>query len=211
MSNEPQGTERSMRRHMVAGVGTIILLAGGIGGWAATTELSGAVVTSGLLVVDLNVKKVQHPTGGVVGELRVRDGQRVKIDDIVIRLDETITRANLAIITKSLDELAVRQARLEAERDGSDAISFPNEVLARAGNSDVDRVVSGERKLFDFRRTARAGQKAQLKERIAQLQQEADGLVQQIVAKGREIESDSKRARWNSGAMGEESEFLFRD
>jgi HlyD family secretion protein len=102
-----------------------MLLAGGLGGWAMTTELSGAVVTSGLLVVDSNVKKVQHPTGGVVGELRVRDGDRVKAGDVLIRLDETVTRANLAIVIKSLDELASRQARLEAERDSEETIDFP--------------------------------------------------------------------------------------
>ncbi len=68
------------------------------------------MIAPGFLVVDLNVKKVQHPTGGVVGELRVRDGDSVKSGDIVVRLDETQTKANLAIITKSLDELGARQA-----------------------------------------------------------------------------------------------------
>ena len=71
------------------------LLAGGVGGWAATTEIAGAVIAPGFLVVESNVKKVQHPTGGVVGEIRARDGDRVKAGDIVVRLDETITRANL--------------------------------------------------------------------------------------------------------------------
>ena len=70
------------------------------------------------------MKKVQHPTGGIVGELRVRDDQRVKEGDVVVRLDETQTRANLAVFTKSLDELYARQARLEAEKDGAEAIHF---------------------------------------------------------------------------------------
>ena len=81
-----------------------LLLAGGVGGWAATTELSGAVIAPGAIVVDSNVKKVQHLTGGIVGELLVRDGQRVNAGEVVLRLDETITRANLAIVTKGLDE-----------------------------------------------------------------------------------------------------------
>ena len=76
----------------------------GLGGWAATTEFAGAVIAPGQLVVNSNVKKVQHPTGGVVGELRVRDGDRVKAGDIVVRLDDTQTRANLAIVIKALDE-----------------------------------------------------------------------------------------------------------
>jgi HlyD family secretion protein len=178
----------SIRRHVIAGGAVLVALLGGLGGWAATTELSGAVVTSGTLVVDSNVKKVQHQTGGTVSELRIRDGGRVQAGDIVVRLDETVTRANLAIVLKSLDELAARQARLEAERDGAETISFPDALLRRIDDPDVDRVVSGERKLFDFRRTSRQGQKAQLTERIAQLREEIQGLTGQAKAKAREIE-----------------------
>jgi biotin carboxyl carrier protein len=81
------------------------------GGWAGTAEIAGAVIAPDSLVVDSNVKKVQHPTGGIVGELLVRDGDQVKSGDLVVRLDETITRANLAIVLKSLDELTAREAR----------------------------------------------------------------------------------------------------
>jgi HlyD family secretion protein len=178
----------SIRRHLLAGVALVVLLAGGVGGWAATTELAGAVIAPGNLVVETNVKKVQHPTGGVVGELRVRDGTPVKAGDVVVRLDDTVTRANLAIVVKSLDELAARQARLEAERDGAQAPSFPAELLARRHDPDVARLVAGEQKLFETRRSARQGQKAQLKERVGQLQEQIAGLTDQIAAKRREIE-----------------------
>src|SRR3954452_7659929 len=94
------GIGPSIRRAMLTTIVVIALLAGGLGGWAMTTELSGAVVASGTLVVDTNVKKVQHPTGGVVGELLVRDGDRVEPGAIVVRLDATTTRANLAIVVK---------------------------------------------------------------------------------------------------------------
>ena len=80
-----------------------------------------------------NVKKVQHPTGGVVGELRVRDGDRVKAGDILIRLDETVTRANLAIVTKGLTELYARKARLAAERDGAETLETPKQLAASNG------------------------------------------------------------------------------
>ena len=112
-------TRESIQRHMVAGVTVVLMLVGGVGGWASTTELSGALIAPGSIVVDSNIKKVQHPTGGVVGEVRVRDGDRVKAGDIVVRLDETVTRANLSIVTKGLNELAARKARLEAERDNA--------------------------------------------------------------------------------------------
>ena len=177
----------SIKRHVVAGVAIVIVLVGGVGGWAATTQLSGAVIAPGSIVVDSNVKKVQHPTGGVVGEVRARDGDRVKLGDIVVRLDETVTRANLAIVTKGLNELRSRKARLEAERDGAEAIAFPDDLLSRESDPDVASAVSSERKLFQLRRTARIGQKAQLRERIAQLQEEIGGLTAQQNAKGREI------------------------
>src|SRR3954471_479904 len=183
-----QKTRRSLRRALVGGAAVASLLAFGIGGWAATTELSGAVIAPGSLVVDSNVKKVQHPTGGVVGELRVRDGDHVKAGDVVVRLDDTQTRANLAIITKSLDELAARQARDQAERDGAKAVVFPAELLARAQDREVAQVLQGEQKLFEIRRAAREGQTAQLRERIAQLQEQIQGLADQVVAKKREIE-----------------------
>lgn len=180
--------QRSFHRHVLAIVIVAILLVVGLGGWAATTEFSGAVVAQGQIVVDSNVKKVQHPTGGIVGELRVRDGYHVKAGDIVVRLDDTQTRANLAIVTKGLDELTARQAREEAERDGADTIEFPQGLLDRVDNSDVAKAVNGERRQFDVRRQAREGQKAQLKERVAQLKEEIGGYAAQISSKDNQID-----------------------
>jgi HlyD family secretion protein len=178
---------RSMRRHLVAAIVVVLVLVIGVGGWAATAVISGAIVASGSIVVDSNVKKVQHLTGGIVGELRVRDGDRVRAGDIVVRLDETVTRANLAIVTKGLDELTARKARLESERDGSDTIIFPAQLLAGAGDPDRAAAMDSERKLFNLRRTARNGQKAQLRERIAQFQEEITGLIAQQDSKAKEI------------------------
>ena len=104
---------------------------------------------------------MQHPTGGVVGELQVRDGDHVKAGDIVVRLDETVTRANLAIVTKGLNELYARKARLEAERDGADTIKFPKELgRPQSAIRDAAEALDSERKLFELRRKARSGQKA---------------------------------------------------
>ena len=120
--------------------------------------------------------------------LRVRDGVRVNAGDVVIRLDETIMRANVAIVIKGIDELTARQSRLEAERDDESELQFPKELTSRMDNPDVRRVVNGERQLFDLRRSARAGQKAQLKERIGQLKEEILGLTEQAEAKKSEID-----------------------
>jgi HlyD family secretion protein len=164
------------------------LLVGAVGGLAATTELSGAIIAPGSLVVDSNVKKVQHPTGGVVGEVRARDGDQVRAGDIVLRLDATVTQANLAMVVKSLNELQARLVRLEAERDNADDLVFSAELVSGSNDPDIARTLAGERKLFEFRKSARAGQKAQLKERIAQLKEEIQGLFGQTSAKTRESE-----------------------
>ena len=97
----------------------------GVGGWAAMAQLSGAVIASGFVVVESNVKKVQHPTGGIVGQIFVKEGSVVEEGQIVVRLDDTVPRANLGVIRSQLDELIARQARLTAERDNAEAISFP--------------------------------------------------------------------------------------
>lgn len=178
----------SLRRHLALGVGAAALLVGGVGGWAATTELSGAVIASGQLVVDSNVKKVQHPTGGVVGELKVKEGERVKAGDVLVRLDETQTRASLAIVTKALDELAARQARNEAELHGADTVSFPAALTERSADPEVQHVMAGEQKLFASRRSSREGQKAQLREQVAQLEQQVQGNKEQETAKAKEID-----------------------
>ena len=180
-------TRRSMRRHLVAAIVVVSVLVVGVGGWAATAVISGAVVASGSVVVDSNVKKVQHPTGGIVGELRVRDGDRVHAGDVVVRLDETVTRANLAIVTKGLGEMMARKARLESERDGLDTITFPAQLVAEADDPDRAAAMDSERKLFNLRKTARSGQKAQLRERVAQLGEEITGLAAQQNSKAKEI------------------------
>ena len=179
--------DRSIRRHLGAGAILVAVLVVGVGGWTAATDISGAVIAAGSLVVDSNVKKVQHPTGGIVGELSARDGDRVKAGDILVRLDATITRANLAIVTKGLDELMSRKARLDAERDTRENIIVPMQLLTRAHEPDVAYVIEGERRLFEVRRTARMGQKAQLRERIQQLNEQIGGHKAQEQAKIAEI------------------------
>jgi HlyD family secretion protein len=184
----------------------IILLLGGIASWASTTDISGAVIASGSVVVDSSAKKVQHPTGGIVAELRVRDGDRVKAGDVVLSLDETLTRASLAIVSKGLDELLARKARLESERDGSERITIPDDLVRRAGNPEVARVIDGERKLFAMRHEARVGQKAQLAQRIEQLKKETSGYEAQERAKTKEIaliarELEGARELWDKKLM----------
>jgi HlyD family secretion protein len=187
-SNALDAEGRSLRNHLIAGTAVALFLTVGIGGWAFRTELAGAVTASGSVVVDSNVKKVQHLTGGIVGQLLVREGDRVDAGDTVVRLDDTVLQAGLAIVTKGLDEMRARKARLASERDGTGEIVFPPGLISRTPSSELAAAIESERKLFDLRRAARQGQKSQLRQRIAQLEDEARGYGALQAAKTEEIE-----------------------
>ena len=203
---DPKPSQHSTRKPLMMGFVATALLVFGIGGWAAATQISGAVIAPGKLVVDTNVKKVQHPTGGVVGELLAKDGDRVKQGDVVVRLDGTQARSSLAVVSKALDELVARQARNEAERDGDKAVEFPAELLARKDDPEVARLIAGEQKLFEMRKVAREGQKAQLREQIRQLQLQIEGTQAQEAAKAKEVtllmqELESVRILWKQNLV----------
>jgi HlyD family secretion protein len=116
----------------------------------------------------------------------VRDGDRVQAGDLLVRLDETLTRANLQVVSKQLDEYLGRQVRLEAERDGASEIQLPPEFAHRLAEPAIQKIVNSERTLFEARRAAREAQKDQLKKRIAQSRDEISGLRAQQDAKARE-------------------------
>lgn len=193
---EPHANTRSINRHLVVGAGTVFLLFGVAGGWAVTTDIAGAVIASGAVVVDSNPKKVQHLTGGIVGDLLVREGSHVTAGDVLIRLDPTMSQANLGIVLNGLDQFTAQRARLAAERDRLPAITFPQDLLDRRNDAEVAEILLGERRLFDVRRQSQAGKKLQLEKQIEQSRQEITGYkvardskVNERVLIGRQLES----------------------
>ena len=188
MSASELDPRRAIRKLNLAGLTITVLLIGGIGGWATTAQLAGAVIAPGTIVVESSVKKVQHPTGGVVGEILVKEGSEIEEGQVVLRLDDTVTRSTLGAVRSQLDEQMAREARLRAERDDADAIAFPTQLTARINDISVASAVAGEEKLFESRKTARTGQRAQLRERVAQLDQEITGLSAQQGAKESELD-----------------------
>jgi HlyD family secretion protein len=182
----------SIRRHTIAlgaAAGFILLSIGVMG---AATDLSGAIISSGSLVVESSVKKVQHPTGGVAKTLLVEEGTRVNGGDLLIQLDETVAQANLSAVTKSLWELEARRARLQTEREGEADITFPDELLAMPADSPAAAILMGERRFFQLRREASDGQKHQLNEQIAQLKEQIVGMEDQLTAKKQESDLIAK-------------------
>jgi HlyD family secretion protein len=178
----------AIRRLNLIGLAVLVVLIGGLGAWAATAELAGAVIAPGTIVVESNVKKVQHPSGGVVKEILVKEGDAVQAGDVVVRLDDTLTRATLGVVRSQLDELLSRQARLVTERDDAARIVFPDELAARNQEKSLAAAMAGEEKLFESRKNARLGQRQQLTERITQIKEEIGGLTAQQGAKEKEIE-----------------------
>lgn len=181
--------ERSLRNHAMAGFFVVFGLLGGLGVWSAMANIAGAVIAPGVVAVESSARKVQHPEGGVVAELLVKDGDRVKAGDILVRLDDTVARANLQIVSKVLDEYAATEARLIAERDGTNAIAFPKDLLARGEvNSDAQASLNGQKMLFENRRTARESAKTQLSEQITQLESGITGMNAQRNARDLELQ-----------------------
>lgn len=187
LNSNPKDPYQAIHRLNLTGLAVIILLVGGIGGWASTTQLSGAVIASGSIVVESNIKKVQHPTGGVVGEILVKEGDSIEEGQVVMRLDDTVTRSTLGVVRSQLDEYTAREARLLAERDGADAIEFPTNLTQRKDEKSVATAISGEERLFEARKLARDGQRSQLRERIVQSNEEIRGLSAQQDAKEHEV------------------------
>ncbi|WP_236843315.1 HlyD family type I secretion periplasmic adaptor subunit [Bradyrhizobium icense] len=166
----------------------ILLLATVLGGgWLALVPLAGAVVVPGNLVVQSNVKTIQHLAGGVVAEIKAVNGARVAAGDLLLRLDATQAQASLQIVTKQLDELRARTARLTAERDGHSQPKFPAALMARP-DEDVRSLLSSEVSLFKARADGRTSQKELLQSRIGQLSQEISGLEAQVDSKAKQLE-----------------------
>jgi membrane fusion protein, type I secretion system len=186
-------SERDFHRRVVFGLGLVALLFVSFGGWAASSSLSSAVIAPGRVVVDSSIKKIQHPTGGIVKEINVKNGDSVAAGDVLLRLDDIQTRATLAIVSSQIIELSARKARLAAERDGADEIAFPPGF--EDSGAEYERIAAGERRLFAARRKTADIKKAQLRERIAQYRHEISGLVKQEKSKARESEIVAEELR----------------
>ncbi len=175
-----------VRRPLIWGLALSSLILVAVFAWGNVAMLSGAVIAHGTVVVEGSSKKIQPVQNGVIGRILVENGMRVSAGDLLIRLDDTQARAALAIVTSQLTELRGRKARLAAERDGRDTLEFPSDFAV--SEPEAERVKNGEERLFAARLTSANGQKAQLRERINQYNDEIKGLELQNASKARELE-----------------------
>lgn len=168
--------QRSRRTALIAlGLFAFVALVAGF-----LVPIAGAVIGQGRLGVESEVKRIAHPTGGVVSEILVRDGDRVRQGQVLVRLDTTVAGTSASLSSRSVDQLLAQEARLQAEGAGLASIAFPPELLS--GSESARSAMAAEQRLFALRRTSRAGMRAQLGERVQQLNQQIGGYNVQIGA-----------------------------
>lgn len=175
------GPSWSARVPLAVGAAAIALLCGGFGAWSVGTEIAGAIVTVGTVQVQSERQVVQHPDGGVVGEILARDGDRVEAGDVLIRLDGTFLRSELLVVERQLAEIFARRARLEAERDGAGAPDFGDPPrFSLVPPAAIAEQIAGQRTLFAARRSSLAGERGKLAEQQGQIDRQIDGMEAQL-------------------------------
>jgi HlyD family secretion protein len=181
MTSSP--TIKTLRHYQLAGFAGSVVLIGIIGLWSVLASIQGAVIAPGTAVVETYLKRIQHRDGGIVADIAVKEGEWVEAGQILVRLDETDTRAELAILQGTRDETDAKRARLIAERDNLAEIQYPPTLLVRASEPRIAELLSGQRKLLSVQKAALDGRIEQLTERIGQLGQEIAGLTAQYDSK----------------------------
>lgn len=180
MAPQPGSGDWNATRPVTLGVIALVVLLGGFGGWSVFSSIAGAVIASGQVAVDRNRQIVQHPDGGVVAQIAVKEGDAVLAGDILIRLDDTLLRSNRDITQDQLDEIRARNARLVAERDGAARIAYPEDLRARAeADARLAEVMAGQSQLFEARAETRTQEISQLERRKAQLGNQINGIEAQ--------------------------------
>lgn len=179
----------AMRPYILSGFATLALLLGGFGLWSVSSQISGAVVATGQIEVDQSRQIVQHPDGGVVETVAVREGQAVAAGELLLRLDGSAMQSELDIVETQLFEAMSRRARLEAERDDAPAILTPAELAdAAARDPDIAELLDGQSRLFEARRDTLLKQIEQLGKRAEQAKAQTDGIEAQRVAGERQLD-----------------------
>jgi len=166
------------RKHLTIGILALVILVGGFGTWTVKAQISGAVITSGQIEVDRNRQIVQHPDGGVVEEIIVDEGDTVQAGDLLLRLDATVLRSELAVVEGQLFEILARRARFEAERDDAPTLSF-SPVLSEVGSPEVKTLMEGQERLFRARLETNRSAVEQLTQQRAQIASQITGISAQ--------------------------------
>ncbi len=177
------------RLPLFCGFATTALLVLGIGLWGGTTTLAGAIIAPGRVEVAQDRQVVEHIDGGTVARIAVAEGAAVQAGDVLIELDGTNLQSQLLATENELYEIIARRARLEAERDDAQAISFPAELLDEGRRrSEIGDLTEGQERLFDARRETLRQQSSQLGKQVEQIESQITGITAQMEAQRRQVE-----------------------
>lgn len=183
---DPGDADARLQRRTRRAFALIGFLVFGLFGLSAILQVGGAVIGMGEVVVDSSVRVVSHPNGGVLREVLVRNGDRVRQGQLLVRLDTTVTQVGSQSASQGLEQLLIRRARLEAERDGAASLRLPPELTA-TGDARVRELIAREQGLFALRRAELTGTLDLLRQRIEQLDSEIGGYRVQIDAIERQL------------------------
>ncbi|MDG1118262.1 MAG: HlyD family type I secretion periplasmic adaptor subunit [Flavimaricola sp.] len=177
----PSKIRLSVRTPLILGMLVLLVLVGGLGSWSVLSRITGAVITQGRIEVEQNRQVIQHPDGGVVAEILVKEGDTVTAGDVLIRLDSETLSGDLAVVEGQLFEVLARRARFEAERDSRPQITFPA-LLTESMNLVAKELMDGQIRLFEARTETEGQQREQLERRRDQIGNQIDGIRAQQVA-----------------------------
>jgi HlyD family type I secretion membrane fusion protein len=180
--------QQRSRRLTLYGFSFVSLFFGGFAAWSALAPIESAIVANGQIIVEGNRKTVQHEAGGVIVDIRRRDGDKVEAGDILVRLDDVLASTNYEILLSRFRELKAMEARLHAERDGLDSISFPPEIADFADEPRVAKLMAGQSKIFMTRRETLSNQSGILQQQIERYREEISGLESAIGSQEEQVE-----------------------
>ncbi len=175
-------TQRSTRNILLAGYASVLLMVGAFGVWTYTADINGAVIAPATIVVESYSKKVQHAQGGIVSKILVKDGDRVEGGQDLLLLDTTDAKAEVTILEGLLDELRIKQSRLEAQRDNLNDLIIPESLSARIQDAKLAPIIAGQQKLLTSSAESAKGKIDQLKQQVDQLSEQIKGIDAQVVS-----------------------------
>jgi len=188
---QPAADWHATDRWITLGNRTVVWLLGGLLLFSWIVSISGAVVATGTVTTEGNYKTVQHLDGGIIAKILVRNGDRVKAGEVLLRLDPTATQAALAVTTARINDQLVQLARLEAERDRRDSLALPPSIAATPDPA-IGKILAAQKSLFEARKASRLGEQSVLTQRLEQLAAEQAGAIAQLGSKARELELNAR-------------------
>jgi HlyD family type I secretion membrane fusion protein len=173
---------KRMRGPMVAGGVTVLVFVVGFLIWAAVFSIAGGEPAPGFVMVENNRKTVEHLDGGIVRQIRVRDGDRVHKGQVLFVMDDTQARAQFDVLQGQYDSLLAQRARLEAELAGASSVEYPPELTSRASDPRVARLMQDQNTLFRASLGVYTSQAGVLNQKVQELQSQITGLKAQVAS-----------------------------